>query len=220
MNMVRRLTLVIAFLLAAAPCAFAQSAAFRDDLLQLLPDDFAVCIVMNDLQGHAARWEKSDWLKQFHQSAIGKSVFDAPEWKQFEHWQAEVKKHLHLDWPTLRDDILGDTLVLSYNPGPKDTPDDERGLILLHVRKPDTLRKFIDTLNEGQLKSRELKSLTELTCGHTTASHRRRRNITFQGFTLRIHGQGRSAQGVIDRRSAAATTVGRRLRRPRRPSIF
>src|SRR4029077_6174069 len=84
MNISRRLSLALAFWLGAASCAYAQNA---NNLLHLLPDDFGICIVMNDLRGHAARWEKSAWFKQFQQSTLGKSLLEAPELKQFEHWQ-------------------------------------------------------------------------------------------------------------------------------------
>jgi hypothetical protein len=157
MNTIPRLFLMLSLWLGLIPFAAAQAAPLREDLLSLLPDDFAVCVVMRDLRGHSARWEQSAWLKTFRSSAVGKSFLDAPEMKQFEHLQSEMKKHLDLDWETLRDDILGDTLILAYRPGPKNKPDDERGLILLHLRKPDRLIKVIDRLNEAQIKSEKMK---------------------------------------------------------------
>ena len=160
MKPIRRLCLLFAIWFAAVPGAFAQNARFRYDLLQLLPDDFAVALVFHDLHGNSARWEKSGWLKRFRESALTKNLLDAPELKQLEHIQSEMKKHLDLDWPALRDDLLGDTLIFSYSPGPRSNPDDERGLFLLHVRNPDRLLQFIDRLNDAQKKSGELKSLT------------------------------------------------------------
>jgi len=162
MNTLRHFCLILIAWHFAVPSAFAQPASFRYELLQLLPDDFAVCIVMNDLHGHASRWEKSDWLKRFQTSPIGKKVLEAPEVKQIEHGLSELKKHLDLDWPALRDDILADTLMLTYSPGPKNKPDDERGLFFLHVRNPVRLKRFIDKLNDAQTKSGELKNLAEL----------------------------------------------------------
>ena len=146
MNAITRPILILLAWLGVVQIASAQ---FRHELLSLIPDDFAVCFVMHDLKGNAAGWEKSDWLKSFRASPLGKSLRDGPEMQQLERIQADLKKHLDLDWPTLRDDFLGDTLILAYTPGPKDQPDDERGLFLLHVRKPDRLRQFIDRLNEA-----------------------------------------------------------------------
>jgi hypothetical protein len=157
MNAIKHSLLVFLLWLGVAPFASAQSAPFRHELLMLLPDDFAVCLAMHDLRGNVARWEQSDWLKTFRQSPLGKSYLDAPELKQLQHLQSELKTHLGLDWPTLRDDLLGDTLIFSYTPGPKNKPDDERGLFLLHVRKPDLLLQFIDKLNAAQMKADKLK---------------------------------------------------------------
>jgi len=157
----RRLSFALLGWLVAVSFVSAQSAPYRYDLLSLLPSDFAVCVVIHDLSGHSARWKQSAWLKRFHQSALGKNVLASHEMKQIEHVQAELKRHFNLDWPTVRDEILGDTLVLAYSPGAKDKADDERGLFLFHLKKPDRLRGFIDKLNEAQKKSGELTSLTE-----------------------------------------------------------
>src|ERR1019366_5386496 len=147
MNAITRLPFFLLLWLGLAPFAAAQPVPFRYDLLALLPDDFTICVVMHDLRGHADRWEQSAWLKTFRQSPAGKSILESPEMQQFERWQADLKKHLDLDGRTLRDDILGDTLIFSYSPGPKAKPNDERGLFLLHVRKPDRLLRLIDKLN-------------------------------------------------------------------------
>jgi hypothetical protein len=116
---------------------------------------------MHDLRGHSARWEESELLKAFRQSPVGKSLLSGPEMDQLTRWQNDMKKHFDLDWPALRDDILGDTLLFSYSPGPKNK-EEERGLFLLHVRKPERLVQFVDKLNEIQKKTGELRSLTAL----------------------------------------------------------
>src|SRR5271166_2762861 len=113
MNVIARPLLILLVWLAAVPFAAAQSAPFRYDLLSLLPDDCAICVVMHDLKGNAARWEKSDWLKTFRAAPLGKSLLEGPEMQQLERVQADLKKHLDLDWPTLRDDLLGDTLIFA-----------------------------------------------------------------------------------------------------------
>lgn len=150
----RALLLILAFV--HVPVASAQT--FRYDLLSLLPDDFAVSVVVHDLHGHSDRWEKSDWLKRFHQSPLGKTIADSPEMKQLVRWQDDVKTHLQIDWPTFRDEILGDTLILSYSPGKN--KNDEHGLFLLHARKPERLAALVERFNDVQKKSGELKSLT------------------------------------------------------------
>ncbi len=210
MNAIRRLSLLALVWLAAVSGISAQTAPYRHDLLQLLPDDFAVCVVLHDLRGHAARWEQADWLKRFRQTPVGKSLLDAPEMKQIEHLQSELKKHFDLDWPTLRDDILGDTLVLAYTPGPKAKPEDERGLFLLHVRKPERLLRLIDKLNEAQKNSGELKSLTEKQYKGNTFYCRQEANKAQYYFikdSLAVFAvKEESMHGVLDRLAAPKET--------------
>jgi hypothetical protein len=207
MNAINRLPLILLVWLGFVPFATAQAAPFRYELLNLLPDDFAVCVVMHDLRGHSARWEKSAWLKTFRASPLGKSFLDAPEMQQFSQWESEMKKHLDLDWPTLRDDLLGDTLILSYSPGAKNKPDDERGLLLLHTRNPDRLRSFIDKLNEAQTKSGEVK-LTELKYKDHTYHHRKEKSKAqyyfVKGTLAVIVSKEDVLHAFLDRRSAVA----------------
>ncbi|MBI1830159.1 MAG: hypothetical protein HYR84_01765 [Planctomycetes bacterium] len=195
----------LAFLLTIAPIAGAQGSSFRSDLLGLLPDDFAVCVVMHDLRGNADRWDRSDWLKTFRQSPLVRSYLDAPEIKQLERWQAEMKSHIGLDWPTLRDDILGDTVILAYAPGPKNKPEEERGLILVHVQKPAQLVQVVDKLNDAMIKAKKLE-VTALEYKGTTYYRRQEKNKT-QYYVIRdslaaIASKEETLRAFLDRRAA------------------
>jgi hypothetical protein len=207
MKKITRMPLVLLVWLGIVPFVAAQSAPFRSELLALLPDDFAVCVVMHDLRGHAARWEQSDWLKTFRASPVGKSFLDAPEVRQLDRWQSEMKKHLDLDWRALRDDILGETLILAYSPGPRNKPDDERGLFLLHVHKPERLVQVIDRLNEAQTRSGEVR-LTEL--HHKGNTYYRRvqtgktQYYSIKGSLAAVATKEEIIQAFLDRRSAPA----------------
>jgi hypothetical protein len=207
MKKITRMPLVLLVWLGIVPFVAAQSAPFRSELLALLPDDFAICVVMHDLRGHAARWEQSDWLKTFRASPVGKSFLDAPEVRQLDRWQSEMKKHLDLDWRALRDDILGETLILAYSPGPRNKPDDERGLFLLHVHKPERLVQVIDRLNEAQTRSGEVR-LTEL--HHKGNTYYRRvqtgktQYYSIKGSLAAVATKEEIIQAFLDRRSAPA----------------
>jgi len=204
---IRRLLVLIVWL-CLAPFASAQEFPYK--LLSLLPDDFAVCVMMHDLRGQSAHWEKSDWVKSFRATPLGKTFLEAPELKQFEHWQQELKKHFDLDWPGLRDDILGDTVLMAYKPGPANKPDDERGLFLLQVHKPERLTLFIDKLNELQKKSGELKSLTALV--HRGKTYYRREQgpknqyYFVDGTLAAVSAQEEQIRGVLDKQAQAAKT--------------
>ena len=133
-----------------------------------MPDDFAICVVMSDLRGQVKRWEQSGWLKTFRKSLLGKTLLEAPEMQQLAQWEKQWQKHFNLDWPTLRDDILGDNVVLSYKPVvPSNRPEDERGLVLISARKPERLRPFIDKLNAAQKSAEPFSRLMSQYKGFT-----------------------------------------------------
>ena len=118
---------------AASPC-FAQGPSPRDDLLRLVPRDFGFCLILNDLRGTSARWEKSTWIQAVITSPLGRSVLDAPEFKQLLQFQQDLKKQLGVTWPELRDDVLGDAVVLAYQPAALNDTRSEEGILLLHAR--------------------------------------------------------------------------------------
>jgi hypothetical protein len=190
--------------LGLVPLVSAQAASFRYELLSLLPDDFAVCVVMHDLRGQANRWEHSDWLKTFRDSPLGKTLLQAPELKQLAQFEKELKKHFDLDWRSLRDDVLGDTVLLAYSPGDDNRPEDERGLFLLHARAPERLAALIQQLNDVQKKSGELKSLTALQYKDETYYRRVQGSKTqyyyVAGALLGVSSREELIQGVLDKK--------------------
>ena len=145
---------------------------------------------------------------------------NAAELKQLEQWKGDIQEHLGLDWTALHADILGDTLVLAYSPGPKSKPEDERGLLLLHVRKPETLKKFISQLNKAQKASGELKSLTELQ--HKNGAYWRRvepaktQFYYFKDSLFAFSGTENLIKNVLDRLAAKAVALAEPLREGRR----
>ncbi len=175
--MIRRI-LVLLVWLGLVPVLSAQEVVFRHQLLSLLPDDFAVCVAMHDLRGQSASWQSSDWFTTFRKSPLGKTLFEAPELKQFDRWQTDLKKHFDLDWPALRDDILGDNVLFVFSPGAANKRDDDHGLLLLHVARPQQLALFIDKLNDLQKKSGELKELTPVKHKEITYFRRERTGKT------------------------------------------
>jgi hypothetical protein len=125
-----------------------------------LPDQFAFALLVRDLRGQVAFGKQSAWFEAFRSTPLGRVIFEAPELKQLEKVQKDLKLHFDLDWSTVRDEFLGDAVLFAYTPGGDPADEDERGLILLHTRAPDKLARFLDQLNEIQKNAGELKSLT------------------------------------------------------------
>lgn len=131
----------------------------RDHLLRLVPDDVGVCLVINDLRSHGEKLLRSPWLKKVRETPLGKALANAPELLKLSKLDEQLKKHLNVTWAQLRDDILGDAIVLAYRPGPPGKPEQEHGVLLLYARKPELLAKLVERFNHEQKKTGELKDL-------------------------------------------------------------
>ena len=135
-----RRALYVAFAWLALPLASsAQPASPREELLALVPPDVGLCLVIGDLRGHAQKWERSAWAQALRQSPLVKALVDSPEARQIAAFEGELKKHLGVDWSTLRDDIFGDAVLFAYRPGTAATPDQEQGMVALRAARPKLL---------------------------------------------------------------------------------
>lgn len=176
------------------------------DLVRLLPDDFALALVMRDLRGQARRWETSPWLAAFRKTAPGRALFEAPELAELRKAERELQRTFGIDWPGLRDDVLGDEVALAFHPGEPGRTDDE-GLLLLRARRPERLAQLVNRLNEIQRKTGELKELHERR--HQGIVYQRREIVGKQSdkdhyYFLRdgllaVAGREATIRGVIER---------------------
>jgi hypothetical protein len=133
----------------------------RDELLRLVPDSVGFCLVVQDLRGRAATLRNSPFLQQLSESPLGVRIRAGDEVKKLDRIETKMKEKIGLDWAQLRDDILGDALVLAYRPGPPGKPEQEQGVMLLRARNEKVLVDLIDRVNKVQKEEGELKSLEE-----------------------------------------------------------
>jgi hypothetical protein len=149
----------IALLVPLAACPAARAQAPREELVRLVPDDVALCLVINDLRGQHDKLLRSPWIKRVSQSPLGKALREAPELLRLGKLKDALRKNLGVTWPQLRDEILGDAVVLAYRPGPPGKPEQEEGLLLLWARDRELLATIVGRLNEHQRKAGELKEV-------------------------------------------------------------
>jgi hypothetical protein len=129
-------------LVLAAP---AQASAPRDELLRLVPDDAGFCFVVQDLRAQAQALHQSPFADEVRQSAIGKAASNAPEFRKLLAVEKYFQDQFGINWPRLRDDILGDAVVLAYWPGPAGRPELEQGLVMIRTRDAQVLTGLIGT---------------------------------------------------------------------------
>lgn len=148
-------------LLASLGCVASLAAASpRDEVLRLAPEDAAFCLVFEDVRGHAHALLQSPFVQQLQGSPLGAVLRRSPEVAKLAAAEVFLQTHFQVSWAQVRDDLLGDALVFTYSPGPPGQPEQEQGLILLRARDAGLLARLLDTLNEAQKQSGDLKELS------------------------------------------------------------
>jgi hypothetical protein len=164
-------------LLALAVGLPARAAAPRDEALRLVPPDAGFCLVIQDLRGHADAFLNSPFVEGFLKSSLGVAAGGAPETQKLTEAEAFLQKVLGVSAARLRDDILGDAVVLTYWPGPPGHPEREEGLLLIRARDAALLADVIDRLNQAQKAGGDLKDVEV----------RKYRDVA---YTCRVEGKG------------------------------
>lgn len=137
-----------------------QAASPRDELLRLVPEDVAFCLVVEDLRGHVAAFLKSPFYRQFRQSPLVETFLkNAPELEKLAEFDAFLQQHLHTSLQELRDELIGDAVVLAYRPGPPGKPEEEQGLVLVRARDAAKLARWRELLHQFHLASGQIKQI-------------------------------------------------------------
>ena len=133
----------------------------RDELVRLVPDSVGFCFVLQDLRGHAAALQNSPLIEQLSRSPLAVKIRNSDKLKTLDRIESKLKEKLGLDWQRLRDDVLGDALVLAYRPGVPGQPQQEQGVMLLRARNEKVLAELVERINKVQKEEGELKDLSE-----------------------------------------------------------
>src|SRR5436190_19722707 len=115
----RRSTLTLLLVLLLARISGGQEHP-RSQLLKLVPDDFGFAFLTQDLREQFGRWEKSAWLKKLRASPLVQGMLGSEELRDLIKMKEEMHAFFDIDWPTLRDDVLGDAVVFAFRPAVKD----------------------------------------------------------------------------------------------------
>jgi hypothetical protein len=133
----------------------------RDGLLRLVPADVGFCLVIRDLRGHGTALTHSPFVKAFPGTGVGSKVAHSEEVRKLSTVEQLLQSCFEVNAEQLRDEILGDELVLAYRPGPPGKPEQEQGLLLLRARNPQLLARLVERLNQLAKDSGSLKRVEE-----------------------------------------------------------
>ncbi len=136
----------------------AAPAAPRDDTLRVAPPNAALVMVVQNARDHTQNILNSPFAGWFPSSAVGKQLAaTAP--LQLREIAAPLFATIGVTPEALLADVFGDAVVFAYTPPTTDNPGGERAVLLVRPRKPETLAKLIDRLNEIQIASGEVKAI-------------------------------------------------------------
>jgi hypothetical protein len=125
-------------------------------LLRLAPPDAGFVLVAQNWRQQFADLNQSPVLARLGATPFGQALRASPEARRLAEFDEQLRANLNVSWAQLRDEILGDALVLAYTPGPLGHPEAEAGLLLIHLRRPDRLTALLGRMDDLQTKTGEL----------------------------------------------------------------
>src|SRR5262249_32059951 len=117
------------------------------------------CLVLQDLRTHQAMLCRAPFWSEFLASPVGVKLLHASEAQKLTAVEEHLKRQFQIDWPRLRDQVLGDAVVFAYRPGPPGQSDQEQGLFLVWARDDRLLGDLIERLNRVQQEAGAVKRI-------------------------------------------------------------
>jgi hypothetical protein len=134
-----------------------SAASPRGQLLRYVPDDTALCMLLEGMRERGNALALSPLVTKLSESPLGKNASGLEEVKKLLALEKQVERFTGLSPQKLREDVLGDLLILAYKPGPAGHPEQDQGLVLLQARDAKALARMVEHINELQKKNDGLK---------------------------------------------------------------
>ncbi len=144
-----------------------------DSLLDLVPADAGIILTIEDLRGQSQSFLDSRLASELRQLPAFQAWLASDAYRRFEHACRDIKLTLGVTPEQIRDDFLGDAVVLALRLAPGERPDNARGLLLAQVRDRVLLERVIDRLNAVQKSEKELVTVERHERDGTTYNVRR-----------------------------------------------
>ncbi len=144
--------------------------AVVEDLLRLVPADASLVLTIEGLRDHVRSIGASRLAADLRRLPAVKSWLESEKYRHWKRSCSEIEASLGVKLADLRDQVLGDAVVLVLRL-PADAPPDPsraRGLLLLRARDPALLVRLIDVINSSQRGSGELARVQDRRRAGTT----------------------------------------------------
>jgi len=127
-----------------------------DGLFRLVPPDAGVTLAVEDLRTHFRAIAAEPLPEKIRRLAGVQAWLGSEKARPFERAAKDIQAALGEPIGVLRDDLIGDAVVLTFMPGPTNAPDQARGLLLARPRDQALLLRLVATMNAAQAKGGEL----------------------------------------------------------------
>jgi hypothetical protein len=185
-----------------AALAAPVQAAPRDEALRLAPPDAAIVFVVQDARTHVRNLVKSPFVEWLPRSELFRSLPQGVNLAQIRESLSPLFGTLGVTPEELLDDVFGDAVVFAYTP--PTSPKGERAVLLVRPRKPETLTRLLDRLNEIQTDNGEIKEVIRREHGGQPYFERQKSNgqsefYCTRGGVFAYSGSEADIQATIDR---------------------
>ena len=183
-----------------------------DEALRLVPRDTAICVVIRDLRTHGENVSRSPFVRWLKESPVLTQFGDPADLQKLQDLEKFLADQFGATPAELLADVLGDVVVLAYQPGPPGQPDQETGVVLVRPRKPEVLLRIIGKVNVLQRLSGEVRAVEERNYRGRTYSTREKSTGGSEFYFLRdgtfaFSGSRQGIERVIDQELTAPPTT-------------
>lgn len=138
----------------------AGGAGPAEALFRLVPPDAAATLAIEGLRDHARDFLGSPMADGFRRLPAFRDWVASDRFRQFDQARLRLESVLGEKVATIRDELLGDAVVLALRIPPDGRPEDARGLLLVRVRDRPLLDRLIRGIDEAERQSGEMVRLT------------------------------------------------------------
>ena len=207
-------------LITASACGAEPGERPAAALLRLVPPDAAVVVSVHGLRDQAREFGMSRLAADLAKLPAVKAWLGSEKYQQFEHSREQIEQALGANLPDLRDEILGDAVVLALHlpAGPTTEASQARGLVLVQARDAALLKRLISSFNTAQQDAGDLSRVIDRQHGGVTYHSREfapatgelpQFYIDYADGTFAFSNSETLIRAVIDRKSPArAVTKG------------
>lgn len=181
----------------------AKEAVPRAEVLRLVPQRMTFVVLVQDLRRHWTQLAESPFAEQFLQTSLGKALVTSPELRKLAEIDRQIQQHLGIDFRSIRDDLLGDAVLLAFEAADGINTTEDKSLAIVWVRSTTKCQQFIDKLNQIQLANKEIIAIQSRKYRRQEYFHRRNQQgedefYLFLGNRLVWCSQEEMIRAVID----------------------